>query len=186
MKKLVTVLSVFTLSFGVFASTSFAASETSGTAQFSGGSLNIEVPASTTFTSLQLSGTVQTTTANLDNLTVVDSTGSGNGWNVKVTASPLQRTTDQYTLPENSMRLLAPTVTAGEGSSSESAIVTNGGVIDNSLGVLLLNAPEAEGKGTFNTSFAENALSLTLSPDTALAGEYSTTLTWNVVSGPAN
>ena len=186
MKRLLAIFSVFVLSLGIFSNTAFAeGTQTDGSAEVVGGDLSISVPAATTFGSLILDGTIQTTTAELGDVTVVDATGTGAGWNVNVKASDLTRD-DLYSLPKDSITLVAPTVTAEAGSSSELAITTNGGTIDNEIGVTVLDAPVEEGKGTFNVSFIENSMSLELRPDTALAGVYNTTITWNLVSGPTN
>ncbi|MDQ0256377.1 hypothetical protein J2S74_003797 [Evansella vedderi] len=183
MKKLVTALSIFALSFGVFANASFA-NDTTGTAEVTGGTLNLEVPASVTFAGLTLDGTIQSTTAYLGNLKVVDPTGTGNGWNINAIASPLTRTTDDHSLPSNSLAIVAPSVQAEAGSSDATVLTPGSGNLDSAFGVTVLDAEVGQGLGTFNTIFGENALTLTLRPDTALAGQYSTTITWNLTQGP--
>ncbi|MDG5789623.1 WxL domain-containing protein [Evansella sp. AB-P1] len=184
MKKVVTALSVFALSFGVFANASFA-SDTTGTAEVTGGTLNLEVPASVTFDGIELDGTIQTTFADLGALKVVDPTGTGNGWNVSATALPLTRTTDGHSLPANSLVLSAPVEVTAEAGSSDATILTpDSGNLDSEFGVSVLDAKVGQGLGTFNTTFGANALTLTLSPDTAFAGQYETTITWNLTQGP--
>ncbi|UCZ52147.1 WxL domain-containing protein [Bacillus shivajii] len=184
MKKIVTVLSILTISLGLFANPSLASEgSTSGNAEVTGGQLSIEVPNATTFAGVTLDGTVQTTTASLDSLKIVDPTGTGAGWNVQVSASPIQKDDGTHTLPKESLNLAAPSsVIAGTGSSSAEYVTPKGGSLD--VPVNVLSAAVDEGKGTFTAAFPTDALSLTLSPDTALAGQYETMFSWNLTAGP--
>jgi len=161
----------------------FAAESTTNTA-ITGGSLSMTDPAAGSFTPVTLDGTVQQSTASLDNFTVTDSTGTGNGWNVMVKATPFTNTEKNSTLPDDSLALAGPTVTAHEGASDVNTITVANGTIDNTTGIKVLSAAANGGMGIYDIAFPNNPLSLTLNPKDVKAGTYTSTITVTVTTGP--
>lgn len=189
MKKIAKKMTVSTLAAGVavvgFSASASAATETGETgATINGGSLSIENLSMSSFAETTLDGSIQTLTTNIDDYSVVDSTGSGSGWQLNVDADPLTNE-NEYALPANSLSMNAPSVSAGEGSSSSDALSIQAGEIDSGddTGVNILSAEADEGMGTFTVSDTE--LSLDLEPKDAKEGTYTSTVTFSLVSGPS-
>lgn len=168
--------------------TAHAATTGSSTASVTvnGGAIDVITPPSnTTFAPVTLSGATVTTNANLSNLVVSDSRGSGAGWNVTVQAS--QFTTGTNTIPLGSLRLngiVSPIVNTNGSASPVPTVQTgNPWTIDNGSAVKIVSAALNAGMGQYNISFPANALSLSVLPDT-FSGTYTSTLTWTIVTGP--
>ena len=149
-----------------------------------GGALSFgaQQPSVGNFTAVQLNGQIQTTNATVSAFSVVDATGSGSGWNVMVKASQFATADNAFTLPENSLGIATPTVTAAEGASDVSTITKANGKIDNVTGVKILSAAVNGGMGTYNVD--ANNLALTLNPKDVKAGTYISTVTVTVTTGP--
>lgn len=152
-----------------------------------GGSLSVTPGAIATFIPVTLNGTVQTTTTTFASTDIVDSTGSGSGWNVKIDASVLTNATAPVgftTLPASSLAIAATTVTAAAGASADSPtdIVKSIGTIDDGTGLKVLSAIANQGMGTYTANFG--GLTLTLNPKDVYAGTYTTTITTTLTSTP--
>jgi hypothetical protein len=179
------------------------------TSNVNGSPLSITAPTVTTaFADVTLNGAPQSTDATLSTWSVVDPTGTGNGWHVQLSASQLTEVapgggfasgTSALTLPTGSLALAGTrTVSAGTGSTAVDA--TNGPLIENPTAVIdggsavtIVDTQAGYGMGTYTINEPTNGLVESLSPSTTkvdttnYSGEatpYSSTLTYSIVSGP--
>jgi hypothetical protein len=165
------------------ASSAFAVPGTTGTATLTAGSgFGMEAPASVDF-SATLDGVAQ---AALDNQTfdVADNTGSGSGWNITVTS----------TVFANESNSLAADGTTDTGIQSDQCDVDSACSIgDNSVSYPVtipagVDAPAIEiQNAAVGTGMAAQTWTHQMSlavPATALAGSYSSTWTYSLVSAP--
>ncbi|GGH87257.1 hypothetical protein JOD43_003965 [Pullulanibacillus pueri] len=183
-KKLFATVSTLAIIGTAFVGVHSASAATSDTV-IKGGSLTVtDNPTISNFADVTLNGKIQTTNANIDNLIVTDATGTGNGWNVNIEASPFTNSETNSTLPEGSLTIAAPTLTAEDGSSDPNNINIVDGAIDKQAGIDVLAAPNNEGMGTYTATFPENALTLNLKPKDVKEGTYTSTITITVVSAP--
>ncbi len=160
-----------------------------------GGALNLSVPASLAFPGVTLNGTAQTSSAAFpgcaansgapcaNGVDVNDTTGSGAGWNVQLSYSQFTTTASNTlaasgTLSEQS----APAFvcdTTGCSDAANSAIVTPVALTAGTASPIL-DAAAGTGVGDQNsTSNFQIAI-----PPTTVAGSYSSTFTFTIVSGP--
>src|SRR4249919_3507900 len=79
---------------------------TAGTLNFDGGA-----PAIGNFSGVTLNGTPQLTSLSVDPFTVVDATGTGDGWNVLLTVPDLDDGAS-HTIASSNISMTAPVVTA--------------------------------------------------------------------------
>ncbi|WP_252312797.1 WxL domain-containing protein [Sinobaca sp. H24] len=112
---------------------------------------------------------------------VTDTTGASEGWNLNVSATDLALVDGDNVL-ENALSITAPTVTAGENSTSALAITTNAGSLGDATGINLMNAAAGEGLGEFDA--AGSLLDLDVDYLDASPGTYSSTVTFNLTTGP--
>jgi hypothetical protein len=148
-----------------------------------GGSLSLTQPTIGNFAAVTLNGQIQTTNASMGAFTVTDATGTGNGWNVVVKANQFTTGgTTPLTIPNNSLDIALPTVTAQAGASDVSTITKASGKIDNATGVKILSATQNGGMGTYDV--AASTLTLNLQPKDVKAGTYTSTLSVTVTTGP--
>ncbi|WP_087972500.1 WxL domain-containing protein [Oceanobacillus rekensis] len=184
MNNFIKKISIATLSLGLvagsFATTASADTSTVDTT-LTGGSLSLENVSINPFKAVTLTGSTQSTTTTLPEFSVVDATGTGAGWNLNIKATQLA-TTGGQTLPENSLNISTPTITAENGSSDASVIGSGNGDINSTTGVKLLTAEEDEGMGTFKIT--NSTLTLNLQPKDTMAGTYTSTVTFDLVAGP--
>lgn len=153
------------------------------TTAIEGGSLSFGTqPSVGNFSAVELNGQVQTSTAAVSAFTVIDATGTGDGWNVVVKADQFTDAANQLTLPINSIDIALPTVSAQAGASDVTTITKADGKIDNATGVKILSAAEGGGMGTYNVD--ANNLTLNLLPKDVKEGTYSSTVTVTVTTGP--
>ncbi|CAI9394701.1 hypothetical protein BACSP_03850 [Bacillus sp. T2.9-1] len=153
------------------------------TTAIEGGSLSFGTqPSVDNFGSVTLNGQVQNSTAAVSAFTVIDATGTGDGWNVVVKADQFTDSANGLTLPTNSIDIDLPTVTADTGASELATISKASGKIDSSTGVKILSAAEGGGMGTYNVD--ANNLTLTLQPKDVKAGTYTSTISVTVTTGP--
>jgi hypothetical protein len=146
----------------------------------SGGGIHVvSDPASLVFAPVTLTGTPQVTNATLNKLTILDASGSGSGWHVSVSATPL--TDGVNTFPINSMSIDDPSGIS-TASSSPSPTLSTGGVIDNGA-VTLASAAIGEGMGEYDIEFGADSLNLAVG-STAVVGSYTGTMTVTVSTGP--
>jgi hypothetical protein len=147
----------------------------------SGGTLDFGPPGQPgigDFSPVTLTGTPVLTSVSIDPFSVVDSTGSGSGWNVTLTISDLVH--GGSVIPASSMKMPAPLVTAVDGASMTGVAghATTGNLRS---GEKIVTAAVGEGEGTYLVSPA--LLTLTVPPD-AVVGNYVASASIAVVSGP--
>ena len=130
------------------------------------------------FAPVTLDGTPELTSVSIDPFSVVDSTGSGAGWNVTLTVSDLVN--GGSTIAASSMTMAAPLVAPANGASLTGVAghATTGNL---SSGEKIVTAGTGDGDGTYLVSPA--ILTVTVPPG-ATAGTYAGTATIAVVSGP--
>lgn len=166
-------------------STAFAAEPTAGVTGT--GNVTIDNLTAANFTAITLDGTTKTTTSAVTDMTLIDATGTGAGWDVNLKATTFTNAGATHnilnTLPEGSLALGAVTITAVGDSTAITNITTATGAIDNASGVTILNAGINEGMGTYTVSVAP--MTLTLLPKDAKAGSYTSTITMTLTQGPS-
>lgn len=130
------------------------------------------------------------------NIKIADNTGTGNGWNVTVAATPFKEVGGrEYTLPSHSLVLQKPSgILVTSGDAMKLPTIQNGGpwVIDGGDAVKLVFANPGYGIGSYEITFPSDALELTIQPENVLIDQtnyplgtpYTSTLTFTVVSGP--
>jgi hypothetical protein len=149
---------------------------TAGTLNFDGGA-----PAISNFSGVTLNGTPQLTSLSIDPFTVVDATGSGDGWNVDLTIPDLSDGSG-HTIASSNISMTAPVVTAASTSSMTSVTpvaITPG--VGLATGDEIVTAAIGDGMGTYLV--APRILKLTI-PVTTIAGTYVTDATIATVDGP--
>jgi hypothetical protein len=135
-------------------------------------------PAIGNFTTVTLDGTPQLTSLTIDPFTIVDATGSADGWNVLLTIPDLVNGGD--TIAASNVSMSAPIVTVAAGSDITGVVAhASAGGFD--AGEKIVTATVAHGEGTYLVS--PRILKLTV-PDTALIGTYVSAGTIAVVDGP--
>ena len=152
-----------------------------GAAPASGGTLDFGPPGQpgvSNFAPVTLNGEPQLTSVSIDPFSVVDSTGSGAGWNVSLTVSDLVN--GGSTIPASSIAMDAPNVVPSGGASMTGVAghATTGNLAS---GEKIVTAAAGEGAGTYLVS--PSILTLTIPPN-ATAGGYAGSATIAVVSGP--
>ena len=130
------------------------------------------------FAPVTLNGAPVLTSVTIDPFSVVDSTGSGAGWNVDLTVSNL--VAGGAVIPASSMSMGAPVI-APSGGASMTGVAGHATTGNLSTGEKIVTADAGDGDGTYLVSPA--ILTLTIPPD-ASAGSYSASATIAVVSGP--
>lgn len=144
----------------------------------------------TEFAAVELDGTTKTTNATVTNMKLTDARGTGNGWNISLSATQFTNATSKNPtlnkLPADSLALGKVSIAVDIGSK-DSTPVTNikilEGTIDNVAGVKILDAPVNNGMGKYTVSIAP--VTLTLLPKDAKAGIYTSTVTMTLAHGPA-
>jgi len=142
----------------------------------------VSTPASFSFTSVTLNGTNQGTTASVP-LDIGDATGSGNGWNVTLSATTFTNTAGD-TLADSAFQVLSgspPTVACD--TSSTCNLATLGSLYPYTLsgtGTKLLSSAANTGMGDQTVTIPWTATI----PANAYAGTYASTWTFTLVSGP--
>jgi hypothetical protein len=130
------------------------------------------------FAPVTLNGAPVLTSVTIDPFSVVDSTGSGAGWNVNLTVSNL--VAGSAVIPASSMSMGAPAI-APSGGASMTGVVGHTTTGNLGTGEKIVTADAGDGDGTYLVSPA--ILTLTIPPD-ASAGNYTASATIAVVSGP--
>lgn len=164
---------------GVLANTP-APVDTTASTNVIGGNLDFNVPTTFGFDDIELNGEKIVRDTTLNKITVKDARGNGYGWNLHVSATELRNGDNTI---EDALKIKkAPSIDFLEGSS-EQGVKTNVGML-NRTGFVLAYAEERSGMGTFFLDFATDAIQLTLLPKETFAGTYSTTVTWDLQTGP--
>jgi hypothetical protein len=150
---------------------------TAGTLNFDGGA-----PAIGNFSDVTLNGTPQLTSLSVDPFTVVDATGSGDGWNVLLTVPNLTSVAPHtgHTILSSNISMTAPTVTAAS-TSDITGVVGNASAGGFNAGEKIVTAAVGDGEGTYLV--APRILKLTI-PVTTFAAGYTSAATIATVDGP--
>ncbi len=180
--KLFTTVSALAIMGTVFvgAQSTFAAT-TAGDTTTTAGSLTVTAPNAFSFGSFGLTGERIVKTATLTDLVVNDARGSGLGWNLKVSASALANGLKE--LSPGSLELTAAPSISTVAGGDLLGVTAAAGILDNG-GFIIANATADKGMGKFTFTFGENSLKLTMNPKETYAGTYTTTVTWDLLSGP--
>ncbi|NRD80938.1 WxL domain-containing protein [Bacillus sp. BRMEA1] len=186
-----------------FALAPFAMAATTSSPTIKGGPLILLPPTiQTDFPAITLNGQLQTLNATLSNWSIIDATGTGNGWHVTAQATPFTEagvSNNPLTLPTGSLTLSGTrNVSAVYGSTPVDA--TNGPILlnqtaalDSTIPVTIISAKKGYGMGWYNVSEPTNGLTLTLAPASTKVDTtnhvndstpYSSTLTFSVITGP--
>jgi hypothetical protein len=178
------LLAAVLLAGGALVATSLPAVAATATATLTGGTLGfVAAPANTGF-NISLTGedVVATTTQTFD---VGDATGSGAGWNITATSTSFRA--GSRTLPSTAVTVLSvPSVACDPGASCTAA--TNGVSYPYTLPAGV-SAPTATKifSAAANTGLGNQTVTLVFQlaiPASAFAGNYSSTWTYTLVSGP--
>jgi hypothetical protein len=146
------------------------------------GKLTMDQPNMGDFLPITLTGDVQTTTSTMGAFNITDGRGTGEGWNIMITATPFTDTATQKIIPQNSIEITTPEIIARGGASDVSTITASSGTIDNPVGLKFLSAAANGGMGKYDVG--ESQMKITLLPKSTFAGTYTSTLTFNIISGP--
>lgn len=188
MKKWMVLVALCMLSMVIFLEKTEAVSDiTTVQVVVQGGGLSILAPnTNVDFGTVAIDGSVKSVSAPLGTLSVMDLTGTGNGWNVTVAATQFSNGTN--TMPMNSLKLLGVQSITPNGTTSPSPTIVGAGnyTLDNGSANKILSASSNQGMGRYNVDFLPNAMKFTI--DTNLvktsASPYSSTITWTMVTGP--
>ena len=178
------VLAAALLAGGVLMATSLPAVAATATATVTGGTLGfVSAPANTGF-NVNLTGkdVVATATQTFD---VSDATGSGAGWNITATSTTF--TAGSHSLSPTSVTVPAvPTVACDSGASCTAASNAVSYPYTLPAGATAPTATKIF-SSTANTGLGNQTVTLSFSlaiPANAFAGNYSSTWTYTLVSGP--
>ena len=162
-----------------------------------GGSFLITAPSMESFANVVVNGFKQIIkTSFTTSIQIADNTGTGNGWNVTVAATPFKEVGGKgYTLPSQSLVMQRPNnILVKSGDAVKLPTIQSGGpwVIDGGNAVKIVSANAGYGMGSYEIGFPNNALELTIKPETTyidsidypLGTPYTSTITFTVVSGP--
>lgn len=138
---------------------------------------------------MHLTGREQIITAVLDEFTVSDLRGTGEGWHVLVTASQLAESdpvTGMYvpegkTLVRGTLWLNEPVLIDADAVSPEPDVLNGPNGIDTRGGMVIIRANKGAGLGTY--TFGPTTLQLVV-PASAYARTYQTDVTISIVAGP--
>ncbi len=137
-------------------------------------------PQDVTFTAIEITGEPTSTTGTMSQFAIVDARGGGAGYNLTLQATQFA-TLDGKILPLSSLIVDALSITPGTGVTSPTPTPTGTAVIDNAAGVVVLSAEVGEGLGKFDIADAVMTLAI---PASVEAGEYASTMTASLVTGP--
>lgn len=172
---IITTLSL-TMATGVFAATKTQDLEV----KIQSGNLTLDVPNLIVPNNITLNNVTNTYKIGINGpIEVKDLTGQQEGWTLTVSATPLTRS-DNYQLPGGTLTINPVTSTP-----SDINVNTQNNVIDNGSPVIVASADQGHGMGEYELTFANNEV-FTLNLDVAQAkeGDYESTITWNLVTGP--
>ena len=143
----------------------------------SAGQMSISSVTVENFAQVTLNGAEQTTNANVGNFSVVDARCNAQGWSVMVSATRFRN--GGSTMHDGAMTLSGTTGAAvGKSDTFEQTYIKSSFVIKESPASYVA-VPQSKGKGTYN--FTGGKLSLEIWPSEAIAGTYTSTVTFDVV-----
>lgn len=154
---------------------------TKATIVVNGGARTIDTNESVTLPNVPLSGQQQITSVQLDNLKLIDASGTGTGWRVDVSASPVKA--GDKTLNTGLLKIdkIQSAEKVDVTSSDVPQATTNGqAIVDNGV-VTLLKADIGDGMGSYKVNMGKVYLTV---PANTYAGTYSANLTYSLVTAP--
>lgn len=156
-----------------------------------GGELSLEIPKLEIDTISDITLTKERDSYNIgfdDVFTIRDLTGTQAGWRLWVSATPLTEVDSNHQLPSDSLWVKSTgSITAIDYKNEPTQLpyVLQYPYAISSEGVLVANAGEGEGMGSFELSFPSgDALELYIDALTAKEGTYKSTITWSLVTAP--
>lgn len=180
-KKLLFVVSAVIILTAMVSATALAADETGVT--ITGESLSGGVITFANFADVTLNGQQQTTTATWSISDIIDPRGTGEGWHLSLTLTPLDSGT--HTIPTSSIIVsTVPTITEADGTSSPAGAISTVPVstpLDTGDPIKLIIAEANEGMGSYD--IGNLTASLTIRAD-AYVGIYTTDATVDFSTGP--
>jgi len=188
-RKFVSVMVASATVLALMATPAFAAANTE--VSITGGDLTGGVITYVPFGTVALDGTAKTLTAVWKISDVVDARGTGAGWDLKLTLTPLKEyvdtayKTDGRTFASSSIKVTAvPDVSMVDASSSDSAdivVIPINTAFDTVTGASLLTAAKDTGMGSYAVSDFSVELSI---PASAYVATYKTDATVTIVVAP--
>jgi len=166
---------------------------TPGEVTLQSGILDITAPLTTVnFGTIIVDSTLQSVNADLSDLSITDNRGTGEGWNITLSASQFTQNSGvtPLKLPTNTLALNGiSTITQTLGTSGGPTTTLSPWMIDTGA-VKIVSAASNKGMGTFVVDFPLNSISLDV--DTAQKvidpannpTVYTSTLSWVVSTGP--
>ncbi|GAK09253.1 WxL domain-containing protein [Geomicrobium sp. JCM 19038] len=112
---------------------------------------------------------------------VTDNRGTGAGWDVQVRAPQLASENAELTGAE---LLLTPSSISSDSSNVSNPPSLSGTIRVTDAAQSIISAGVNEGLGTWETNFLPTNLELVVPPGTARVDDYSTTITWMLLSTP--
>lgn len=168
---------------------------TEGNVTFNAGDLSLQnVGNSITFgdtDGVNITTTAQTIKASTDMaLSVSDLTGSNAGWHLTAQATDFTKTGDADTKLQGT-KITLPVITAKTDDDSQATAPGNAGAMPAAVEITpggdkvnVLSAAENTGQGLWTLSWPKASAPIQLYVPTALAGTFTSTITWTVVTGP--
>jgi hypothetical protein len=159
-----------------------AHADTDVTVTGSGAAATITSPSfGASFTGVTLDGTRKTTSTSVGDWSVTDARGTGQGWQVKVSATtPSTGGGTPHTMPNATLVLGAPTAAADDALMDPSGAPATAGGDILAGAVTVADAESGEGMGKWDFTQGASDLTLTVPPD-VYAGTYTTTLTVDLI-----
>lgn len=172
------------------------------TASVKGGELLLSVGGTIALPPITLDGTTKVTQSTIPPVTILDATGTGDGWKVSVSATPFKEVTPvggfkagttakQFNV--ETFNLATKTIVPKDGSSITGVTANTTRQSLNGSEIVLANASKGNGLGKYELQFAPDALQLqaihtkAYVDDVNYAGQktpYTSTLTWAVTVAP--
>lgn len=169
---------------------------TEGNVTFNAGDLSLQNAGETiTFgdaDGVDITTNAQTIDATTDMaLSVSDLTGAHAGWHVTAQATDFENK-DDNSIKLQGTKITLPVITATTDSESTAAAPGNAGEMPEAVEITpggdaanVLSAAAGTGEGLWTLSWPEASDPIQLYVPTALAGTFTSTITWTVVAGPA-
>lgn len=157
------------------------------------GGMSLEVPNLVPLGNITLNKDSQTYKVKMNGpIAIRDLTGSQAGWRLNVSATPLKEKSKNYQLPSGTLTLgnVSSITRVDNGNPLDKPDIlsdSSNAIIDNNQAVTVARADANSGKGmgSFELSFDNNeVLALHIDAATAIAGEYTSTVTWSLITGP--
>lgn len=148
--------------------------------------LNVKIGSFSSFGNINLTGSKQVFKTSFPQINIEDYTGSFQGYRVSVLGSPLEDYDTHERLPAGSLRLSPPSsvTTHGGNPSLSPNPFSSSIVIDDDSAKRIFTAANTTGAGSYTFTFPSEALALSINPHSVKTGNYSTTLTISIISGP--